>query len=87
MHIFMSMYYEHLGLYISIYSDLSLENYQHSGPKFTKALMFMMLHNVEVGLLSALIIVIVPHIKIYMYYLCRKGDLSLTHVYYKGNFT
>ena len=36
--------------------------------------MFMMLHNVEVGLLSALIIVIVPHIKIY--YLCRKGDLG-----------
>ena len=26
--------------------------------------MFMMLHNIEVGLLSALIIVIVPHIKI-----------------------
>ena len=36
--------------------------------------MFMMLHNVEVGLLSALIIVIVPHNKIY--YLCRKGDLG-----------
>ena len=36
--------------------------------------MFKMLHNVEVGLLSVLIIVIVPHIKIY--YLCRKGDLG-----------
>ena len=36
--------------------------------------MFMMLHNVEGGLLSALIIVIVPHIKIY--YLWRKGDLG-----------
>ena len=43
--------------------------YQHRGHKFTKALIFMMLHNVEVGLLSALIIFIVPHIKIY--YLCR----------------
>ena len=36
--------------------------------------MFMMLLNVEVGLLSAVIIVIVPHIKIY--YLCRKGGLG-----------
>ena len=36
--------------------------------------MFMMLHNVEVGLLSALIIVIVPHIRIC--YLCRKRDLG-----------
>ena len=69
----MSMYYEHFGIYISIYSDLSLDN-SHRGHKFTKALMFMMLHNVEVGLLSALIIVIVPHIKIF--YLCRKGDLG-----------
>ena len=36
--------------------------------------MFMMLHNVEVGLLSAIIIVIVPHIKIF--FLCRMGDLG-----------